>query len=84
MRLGRPWQQRLAVAAALLLAIGGTVWVSQGDGFFGSNPNADREGAWARGRAVLVEDASLSLYHGMETFDRVGIEPGDLIADWSR
>lgn len=93
----RAWRQWLArgpailgrargftVAAALVLAVGSGLWIWQGAGLLARRPALEGEAPSARGRAVLVEDPSLSLYHGMETFDRVGIEPGDLIADWSR
>ena len=33
---------------------------------------------------VILDDTSMGLMHGLETFDRIGIGEADLLADWGR
>lgn len=67
-----------AVAAALLVALGATWWVLD-------TRAADRSRD-ARTTPIVVEDPNLGLFHGIETFDQVGVlaDGGGLIADWGR
>jgi hypothetical protein len=72
----------LATAATLLLAVGAIVAVEL------TTPAPELPGPRrAAGPAVslIVEsDPTLALFHGLETFDEVGLAPGELIADWGR
>lgn len=80
---GRGLRPAWLAAAAVLVALGAGLWVGLREAGLGAGPKAGERPPLARS-AVLVEDSSLSLFHGLETFDRVGVGPGELIADWSR
>lgn len=79
----------VASAALLLLALGAAVAVELIDPVDPAQPAVDAHAA-AQARAdealkqTIHEDENLALYHGVETFDEVGLAPGELIADWGR
>ncbi|MDA1193654.1 MAG: hypothetical protein O2894_00560 [Planctomycetota bacterium] len=74
----------LASAAALLLALGAavTLELTETPGSASAPISADLRPL--AGDYSITEDATLALYHGVETFDEVGLAPGELIADWGR
>jgi hypothetical protein len=73
----------LASAALLLLALGVGTTIEL------AMPPSPRPGTAAAStdamtRVVIVEDPTMALFHDVETFDEVGLAPGELIADWGR
>lgn len=77
LQLGGLRLARLAAAAALLLALSGGLLARSGaPAPAGSRgPAAGRAVAWARATPlVVVDDPTVSLFHGVETFDRLAFE----------
>ena len=84
----------LASAALLLLALGAAVAVelfdpvqapaAPVDARAEARAAADRALAQRIRNPAAQQDDNLALYHGVETFDEVGLAPGELIADWGR
>ncbi|MDF1701281.1 MAG: hypothetical protein P1V36_09010 [Planctomycetota bacterium] len=73
----------LASAALLLLALGAAIAVELSDPVPAA-PVDSHAAARAAADLAISEDDTLALYHGVETFDEVGMAPGELIADWGR
>ena len=73
----------VASAAVLLLALGAAIAIELGNPI--PEPGMDAHAAAQAAIDLRIsEDDSLALYHGVETFDEVGMAPGELIADWGR
>jgi hypothetical protein len=76
----------MASAALLLLSLGAAVVVEL-SAPLPAPAAAPVAPAAAPGRSAhlrVTEDSTLTLFHDVETFDEVGLAPGDLIADWGR
>ena len=73
----------VASAALLLVALGAAVAIELTDPIQ-APAAADGSAFKARATVDITEDDSLALYHSVETFDEVGLAPGELIADWGR
>ena len=73
---GRWWVGISAAAAAVLLAFGALALHDPVE------TPSDRPVARtaAPARTLVIEDPSMTLYHGLETFEGVAVEPGDLLA----
>lgn len=73
----------VASAALLLLALGAAITIEMTDPVMPvrSDPHVAKRAA---ADLKIAEDDTLALYHGVETFDEVGLAPGELIADWGR
>lgn len=67
----------MAAAAVLLLAIGAIAL--QGAATSAAGTPAVEARAASSG-ALVLEDPNMTLFHGLETFDGVSVEPGDLLA----
>ena len=74
----------VATAALLLVALGAGLAVETFDPVSPAPaPSAERAGRPAKSM-VIVEDPTMALFHDLATFDEVGRDQDELIADWQR
>ena len=75
----------LASAALLLLALGTAVGIELATPALPGAPALAAPGNRdVAGQVRIREDATLTLFHDVESFDDVGLAAGELLADWGR